>query len=486
MGLAKNHGIADLSNKFIGSRIGLVALELFTAGCALHEVQPKPPVLPAAFEAASPDNDRSWPSKDWYRGFGSSELQSLVEQAANDNLDLAMARARVVQADARARQAHAAILPSVDLGGNANYLAGHSVNGSAHETDWAALLSASYEVDFWGKNRAIARSAAALAEASKADRETLALTTLGGVANAYFQVLSLRERLKIATSNLDAAQKLLDVMQARFNAGLANPVELASQKAVLATAALIVPELQQQESEALAALALLLGRAPEQFSIEGRSLDSLVEPVVGAGLPAQLLTRRPDVFMAEANMRAANADLVAARAALLPSLNLTAAGGLQNPAVNAAVITLSGVGPTLNLGASIAQTIFDGGKLRAQRAEAQAKEEELVAAYRAAILAALVDVENALAALRHLNDARTFQNESVVQSEKAFEGAALRYKEGSGDFLTVLEAQRALHSARDQFSQYRLARFQALVALCKALGGGWQAQASMASTKEPR
>ncbi|HEY0799629.1 MAG TPA: TolC family protein, partial [Steroidobacteraceae bacterium] len=324
-----------MSIKFIGSRVGLVALELFTAGCALHEVQPKPPVLPAAFEAASPDNDRSWPSKDWYRGFGSPELQSLVEQAANDNLDLTMARARVVQADARARQAHAAILPSVDLGGNANYLAGHSVNGSAHETDWAALLSASYEVDFWGKNRATARAAAALAEASKADRDTVALTTLGGVANAYFQVLSLRERLKIATSNLDAAQKLLDVIQARFNAGLANPVELASQKAVLAATALIVPELQQQESEALAAVALLLGRAPEQFSIEGRSLDSLVEPLVGAGLPAQLLTRRPDVFMAEANMRAANADLVAARAALLPSLNLTAAGGLQNPAVNA-------------------------------------------------------------------------------------------------------------------------------------------------------
>jgi outer membrane protein, multidrug efflux system len=480
----KSHGIVDLSINFIGSRFGAIVLGIFAAGCALHEVQPKPPVLPAAFEAS--DNDGSWPSKDWYRGFGSSELQSFVEQAANDNLDLTMARLRVTQADARARQAGAAILPSVDLGGNANYLAGHSINGSAHETDWAALLSASYEVDFWGKNRATARAAAALAEASKADRDTVALTTLGGVANAYFQVLSLRERLRIATSNLDAAQKLLDVIQTRFSVGMANPVDLASQKAVRATAALVVPELQQQESEALAALALLLGRAPEQFSVEGRSLDSLIEPVVGSGLPAQLLTRRPDVFMAEANMRAANADLVAARAALLPSLNLTAAGGLQNPALNAAVISLSGVGPTLSLGASIAQTIFDGGKLRAQRAEAQAKEEELVAAYRAAILAALVDVENALAALRHLNDARTFQNESVAQSEKAFAGATLRYKEGSGDFLTVLEAQRTLYTARDQFSQYQLARLQALVALCKALGGGWQAQASMASTKEIR
>jgi multidrug efflux system outer membrane protein len=167
--------------------------------------------------------------------------------------------------------------------------------------------------------------------------------------------------------------------------------------------------------------------------------------------------------------------LVVARAALLPSLSLTASGGLQNPALNAAVISLSGVGPTVNLGASLTQTIFDGGRLRAMRAESQAKDDELIIAYRAAILAALVDVENALNALHHLAEAKASQRESVMQSERAFEGASLRYKAGSGDFLTVLEAQRALYAARDQYSQYRLARLQALVALCKALGGGWHA-----------
>ena len=172
-------------------------------------------------------------------------------------------------------------------------------------------------------------------------------------------------------------------------------------------------------------------------------------------------------------MQAAHADLAAARAALYPSLSLTASGGVQNPAVQAAVITLSGVGPSLNIGAALVQTIFDGGRLRAIRAEAQAKDEELVTAYRAAILSALVDVENALGALRHLDEAREFQVESVAQSERAFEGARLRYKEGSGDYLAVLDAQRTLYTARDQFSQYKLARLQALVTLCKALGGGW-------------
>lgn len=462
---------------------GLIAIGISGAGCALHEVSPKAPDLPAAFENRSTDNAQAWPSQDWYKGFGSPELQALIDQAAGSNLDLTMARARVKQADARARQARAAILPSVDGTGNANYLAGHSAQGSAHETDWAALLSATYEVDFWGKNRASARSASLLAQASKADRDTIALTTLAGVANSYFQVLSLSDRLAIAAANADAAQKLLAVIQFRYDAGFSNPVELATQKAVVATAGLIIPELRQQQAEALAALAILLGRAPEQFSVEGRTLDSVIEPQVGSGLPSELLTRRPDVFMAEANMRAANADLLVARAALFPSLTLTASGGVQNPALNAAILSLSGVGTTLNLGAAITQPIFNGGRLRAVRSEAQAKEEELVAGYKAAILSALVDVENALSALRHLDEARPLQEENLAQSVRAFEGASIRYKAGTQDFLTLLEAQRTLYTAREQYTQYKLARFQALVALCKALGGGWQAQALLSSTK---
>jgi len=174
-------------------------------------------------------------------------------------------------------------------------------------------------------------------------------------------------------------------------------------------------------------------------------------------------------------LKSASADLVAARAALYPSFSLTAAAGVQNPALNAAILSLSGVGPTLNLGAALTQPIFNAGKLRAQRAEAQAKQEELVAKYRAAIAAGLVDAENSLSAIRHLDQARPFQQESLAQSERAFEGAQLRYKEGSGDFVTVIEAQKTLYAVRDQFSQYKLARLQALVSLCKALGGGWQA-----------
>jgi outer membrane protein, multidrug efflux system len=460
---------------FAGTLIRCVVLTSLCSACSLEATKTLPPALPAAYTATAPNESALWPSQDWYHGFASPELDALIAEAAANSFDLAAARSRVAQADARARQAHAAILPGVDAGGNVNYLAGHSSQGSAHETDWAALLSASYEVDFWGKNRAVADSAQYLAIASRADRDTVALTTLAAVADGYFQVLSLRERLTIAHANVDAARSLTAIVESRYRVGLSNPVEVAAQKAALAAAELAIPQLEQSEEEALAALAVLLGRPPEGFKIEGTPIESLREPVVAAGLPSDLLQRRPDILTAEANLRSASANLVAARAALFPSLTLTAAGGIQNPALNAAVITLSGTGPTLNLGASLMQPIFDGGRLRAVRAEAQAKEQELVTSYRAVIVAALVDVENSLSMIHHVDAARDSQNESVAQSEHAFDGAKIRYQQGYGDFLTMLEAQRTVYAARDQFSQYKLARLQALVSLCKALGGGWQA-----------
>jgi multidrug efflux system outer membrane protein len=468
----------------------LMATCALSAGCVAQSVAPPRQEIPPAFENASPSPGQ-WPGQEWYRDFGSDELNALIDLAVQNNSDLAAARARVLQADARARQAGAAILPTVEGTANGNYLAGHSSQGSGHEFDWAALLSASYEVDFWGKNRATAASARLLAGASRAERDTVALTTLAGVANGYFQLLALRERLTIAQENRDAARQVLEIVQARADAAVASPIDLATQKAAFDTAQIAISDLQQTEFEARTALSLLLGRVPEHFEVKGQPLDALREPKVVAGLPSELLTRRPDVLLAEANLRAGHADLVAARAALFPSLSLTAAGGVQNPAVNAAVLTIGGVGPSLSLGANLVQPIFDRGRLKAQRDEVQAKNLELLSAYRSSIISALTDVENTLTAIQHLDQARQYQVENVEQSARAFEGAKLRYQAGSVDFLTLLEAQRTLYSARDQFIQYKLARLQALVGLCKALGGGWtqpQAQlpVSQTTTKDLR
>jgi outer membrane protein, multidrug efflux system len=462
-----------------------LALALALAGCATQKLSPPAQELPAVFEggrtAVAPS---PWPSKDWYRDFDSEELNSFVDLAEKNNWDVTAARARVAQADARARQAGAAILPSVDATGNANYLAGHSSQGGGHELDWSAMLSASYELDFWGKNRAAARSAQLLAGASRADRDTIALTTLAGVSNGYFQILALRERLAIAHANREAAHLLLQVVQARFDAGVATPVELATQKSTYDTAQIAIVDLEQAEFEARAALSLLLGRAPEDFNVEGKPLDELREPAIAPGLPSELLRRRPDLVLAEANLRAGHADLDAARAAMFPNISLTAGAGVQNPALPATVLTIPGIGPSFALGANLVQPIFDHGRLKAQRDEVEAKETELLASYRSSIISALIDVENALAQIQHLNAAREFQTENVAQSERAFEGAKLRYQAGSADYLTLLEAQRALYLARDQFVQYKLARLTALVSLSKALGGGWtQTSADLKSAK---
>jgi len=443
-------------------------------GCVAEKPVQPPREMPASFEHAANAGSPSWPAQDWYRGFGSDELTALVELAVNNNWDLSAARERVAQADARARQAGAALLPTVDGNANANYLAGHSGHGGGHELDWFAMLSASYEVDFWGKNRATARAALMEANASRAERDTVALTLLGAVADEYFQVLALRERIAIARANSDAAQKVLEAVQARFDAGVASPVELASQKAAFDTTRIALSDLDQSEVEARAALALLLGRPPESFDVTGKSLDPLEEPAVAPGLPAELLTRRPDVVAAEANLRAASANVAVARAAMLPSLTLTASGGVQNPALPATVLTIPGAGPSLAVAANLTQPIFDHGRLRAQHDETSARERELLAAYRAAVIAALVDVEKALSALEHLRAVGEFEKGNVAESERAFEGARARYEKGSGDFLTLLESQRTLYAARDQFTQYRLARLQGLIALCKALGGGWR------------
>ncbi len=336
------------------------------------------------------------------------------------------------------------------------------------------LLSASYEVDFWGKNRDARDAARALQKSSEADRAVVALSTVTAVANTYFEVVALREATESANLMARNASRLLDVVSARHETGLANPTELAQQRATVATSEIRVRELERQEAEAEAALAILVGRKPGAVQITQRQLTGLKEPRVSAGLPVELLTRRPDIFSAEQTLQAAHADLLQARAAFFPSITLTGSGGVQNPAVQAALLTLPGTGPTLAVGAALTQSIFDGGRLRAARDEANAKELEMIAHYRATILSALWDVETALSAIGHLDLEADAQKESLEQSELALSGAEARYSAGSGDFLTVLDAERAAITAREQMTQYKLARLQAAVGLCKALGGGWE------------
>ena len=449
-------------------------LGLASTGCAVRESPPAAVEVPAAW-SRPPTTALATPTDAWYRAFGNTELDGLIARAELASPGLAAASARLLQANARARAAGAALMPEVAADGSITTYAGHSAAGSGHETDWAAVLTATYELDFWGRNRAAARSAQRARAASVADAETVRLATRAAVAGAYFQLLSIRERVRLAESDVATLQEILQATEARAGAGLTGAVEVATQRAVIANAEAAIPLLREQESEALGALAILVGAAPEGFSVQGQSLDAVTEPSVGAGLPASLLRQRPDLVSAEANLRAAAADVAVARAALLPDVALTVTGGLQNPAVQAAVLTLNGSGPTLTAGAALVQSVFDHGRRRAQRDLSLAREQELLATYREAVLAALLDVENALSTRAHLDEQRAQLAIALAESQRAVDGALARYRAGSSDHLTMLEARRALLVAQDQMSQHRLQRLQAAISLCRALGGGWNA-----------
>jgi multidrug efflux system outer membrane protein len=453
-------------------------LLLLTAACALAACTQTPPPglqpgdVPAAFEQTAPANAPVWPNADWWNNYRDPQLSRLMGEAQAGNLDIAQAVARLRQADARARQAGAALLPALGANGTVNSLFGQANGVSAHETDYSAGLAASYELDFWGKNRAGLDAATAAVRASRADRATVALTATASVANTYFQLLALRERIAVASANLKTSEEILGVVQRRVTAGYAANADLIQQRTAMAAERAALPPLEQQELEARNALAILLGRPPEGFVVTGDSLAALTPPAVAPGLPSALLQRRPDIAAAEANLAGAHADIAAARAAFFPAISLTANGGIAYPALAAAVDTLPGFGLAAGLGASVAQTIFDGGKIQGRLDETRAREEELLAAYRAAVIAAFQDVENALGSYAHLGTQEAALQEQVIEAEKVLGAARRKYIAGYADFLVVTDAQRALYTARDQLSDVRRAQLAASVALYRALGGG--------------
>ncbi|MDE2465677.1 MAG: efflux transporter outer membrane subunit [Alphaproteobacteria bacterium] len=452
---------------WIGAAIGLV-------GCSQT---PLPTLsssdVPAAFEQPVAPNAPIWPAGGWWQGYGDAQLSKLVGEAQANNLDLAQAEARLRQADARARQAGAALLPTIGLGGNIDTFYGQANGTPAHETDYGAGLGASYELDFWGKNRALADAADAARTASAADRQTVALTITAGVTNTYFQLLSLRERIAVAQASLQSSQVTLNLVERRVRAGSAAAADATQERANMAAQRAILPTLQQQELETRDALAILLGRPPEGFVVAGANLNGISAPSIAPGLPSALLGRRPDIATAEANLAAAHANLVAARAAFLPDITLNANAGLQYPALAAAVQTLPGVGFGAGAAASLVQIIFDGGRRTAVTDEAKAHEEELLAAYRAAVVNAFSDVENALGNLNHLTAQQEALQDQVMQAEMVLSAARRKYDSGNSDFLVVTTAERSLYAARDQLSDVRRAQLSASVALYKALGGGY-------------
>lgn len=456
--------------------LGLVAS---SAGCILTKDLPDPALdVPQGYKAARLATALDAPpTLDWWRSFRSPELTQLMEEAQTVNLDIAAATARFRQADAQARITGAALLPNLSGAGSETYsrTSGSSAsgltNGGRETVNYSSSLSASYELDFWGKNRDAAQAAEETAVANRFDRDVVALTTLTTVANAYFQVLAAQDRLRTAQQNIASATRILDAIKQRLKAGTGTDLDVAQQEAVLANQRALVPPLRQTLDQNINALATLVSRPPEAVRVSGGTLNRIAIPRVTPGLPSELLTQRPDIRRQEAQLASATANVGNARAQFFPSIQLTGQGGYQSSALSslfqphAAFFSLVG---------GLTQPIFDGGKILGNFELTQAKQDELLQTYRKTVVQSFADVDNALMSIRQTTEKLRLQREVLAASRRAFQLSEQQLRAGTADIVTVLNTQLTLFQAEDSLWQAQLARLLAIVSLYQALGGGWE------------
>lgn len=428
-------------------------------------------------EAATPDTwmeaqsgATTWPSPDWWRNFGSAQLDRLIAAAQAGNTDIAQAMARIIQADAAARAAGAALLLTVGADAAVARQWQDGGSGTQGDNNFDVGLSARYEIDVFGGNRASALAAQADAQASRYARDVTALAVTTDVATVYFQLLEARARLEVANENVAIAEDVLEIIESKQRAGAVSPLDVAQQATEVANQKATIPDLVVSVSQNEHALALLLGVLPESLGAVEGDLMAMTPPAVTLGMPSELLRRRPDIAQAEAQLIAANADIGVARAAFYPSIDLAVGYGYGSQVLSA---LFDPVEATSSIALGLAQTIFDGGALEAGVEQAEGRKAELVAAYRQTVIGAFGDVEDALVARYQADIREQLLEQALEQARLAYAMADSRYRAGATDLETLLDAQRSLFNAQDDVTRARASRLGASVDLYSALGGGW-------------
>jgi multidrug efflux system outer membrane protein len=406
-----------------------------------------------------------------------------MQEAQAANLDIAVAVAQILQADALVRIAGAPLLPTIDFNGSETAskvsqqlgTGAGSVRGGGGEISpfsrlYATSLSASYVIDFWGKNQTALKATVETAEASRFNKEVVALTAITTVANTYFQVLESQDRLRIARRNLSDATRILDLIKQQFAAGTSSDLNVAQQESLVEQVRAVIPLYEETRLQNIIALAVLVGRTPERFSVRGSSLNNITVPRVTPGLPSTILMQRPDVRQAEYQLRSATYSVESARAAFFPTIDLTGSLGYQS----AALRTLFGPGAwAYTAAASLTQPIFDGGILLGQLEQQKGLQDQYLQAYRKAVLSAFSNVEQSLVAVQQTTEAERIQTSVVRSSRRAFDLSEQQLKAGTLNLVTLLQTEETLFTAEDALAVDRFNRMLAIVSLFQALGGGW-------------
>ncbi|HEY1364379.1 MAG TPA: efflux transporter outer membrane subunit [Xanthobacteraceae bacterium] len=472
-------GAAALRRSLVGNLASLglaVLLVQMLSACSFLEKPDLALDIPPAYRAGR--GEALPPKLDWWRGFRAPELTRFIEAAQTRNLDIAVAIALIIQADAQSKITGAPLLPAVTLTSTALRTrpsqttgpGGTGGGGPSENQLFNAVLNASYEVDFWGKNRALSRAAQENAVATRFNKEVVVLSTIVSVATAYFEVLAAQDELRVAHENLAASSRILTLIRQRFEAGTASQLDVAQQESLVATVRASIPPLDQILRQNIATLAVLMACPPADLKVKGGSLARLGIPRVTPGLPSELLFQRPDIRSAEATLASANASVESARAAFFPSITLTGQGGYESSLLKLLFTPQSAL---YQIAANLTQPLLDGFRLEGQLEFAQGQQLAALESYRRSIISAFGDVERALIAVADTAEQVRLQALAVASSRRAFELSETRLREGTIDLVTLLQTQQTLFIAENQLVVDRLARFLAVLSLFQALGGGW-------------
>ncbi|MYM89808.1 efflux transporter outer membrane subunit [Rugamonas sp. FT82W] len=464
-------------------RYPLIALAaLLASGCAVGPAYRLPSTpQPAAYKEIASEAEKvaaGWTAAapadtlergPWWQLFGDPLLNQMADSIEVSNQNVAAAVANYAQARALVEQQRAALFPSATLNGSANRSGGGGNTPTANQ--YRANIGGSWEPDVWGKLRAGANNANASMQASAAELAAARLSAQGELATNYFSLRQTDAQKALLDATTEGYERVLQITQNRFDAGIAAKSDLLQAQTQLANARIDQVTLTRQRATLEHAIAVLLGKAAGDFSLPPAPWKVVV-PDVPAGVPSTLLQRRPDIAAAERRVAAANEQIGVARSAYFPSLNLTGSfgygasstGGLFNASNN-----------LWSLGLSAAQTLFDAGATRARVSGAEAQRDAAIAQYRQTVLAAFADVENQLAATRALAQQQDLRKAASEAADQVEAQMLNRYRAGQVGYSDVVTAQNTALAARRALVQSQADRQTTAVALIQSLGGGWHA-----------
>ena len=454
----------------------LLALTLAIAlagGCTVGPDYVRPSAAePASFKElagwlpAQPQ-DRETRGK-WWEIFGDAQLDTLAEQVIAANQNLKVAEAQYRQAQALAAQARSGLFPLVTSSASVQR---SRLPGSPSSTSTQHTLSfdASWEPDLWGRVRRTVESGDASVAASAADLESARLSLIASLAQNYFQLRAADTQQQLLDETVVAYTRALELVRNRYKAGVASKADVAQAETQLKTTQAAGIDVGVGRAQLEHAIAVLAGKAPSEWTIEPARLTSNV-PIVPAGLPSELLQRRPDIAAAERRVAAANAQIGVAKAAFFPSLTLSASAGFQSSSF---ANWLSAPSRFWALGPALAQTLFDAGLRRAQTDQAIAAYDQAVASYRQTVLNSFQEIEDNLAALRLLQQEAAIQDEAVKSAQESVTLLTNQYKAGTVSYADVVTVQAAALANQRSAVDIRNRQLVAAVILIRALGGSW-------------